>query len=88
MDNFTTTIDMFEALATLPSGQRADVETWYSNALWYAWGRVDMGELGGDTNHGWRFALQVASVRCEFINEHSYCMPGITDQWIEYRDAQ
>lgn len=87
MTVFPTSVDMYEALAGLDLAQRRDIERWYNDALWYAWGRIDAGELDSDIGRGWAFALVVAAYRFDFISESITNHPGMLALWNQYADS-
>lgn len=49
-----------------------------TQALWYLWGRMDMGEKR-DVNDNWRFASAWADAQEAFRKEERHWMPSLQD---------
>ena len=64
----------------------SDAETFYGQALWYAWGRLDAGTYNRQevSLDAFEFAGIVRERREEFVTEQTHFMESIQGLWDKY----
>lgn len=79
-------LEVMDAARWRQAGERAELA--FSQALWYAWGRLDSGQYAGKGLDAFLFAEHVKSQTMAFECQETFHLDSIQNAWTKFVEAE